>query len=97
MNNNNEMSYSDRLVNALGAASCPTVYIEVVKKFLDDERTIKAEYASQNRGVLTFGKYKDKDVREVFKLDPSYCLWLHTKSQKFLRQDVKDILTELIK
>jgi hypothetical protein len=97
MDINKEMSYSDRLVNALGAASCPIVYIDVVRKFIEEERVKKTQFAADNHGVLTFGKYKDKDVREVYKLDPSYCQWLHNKSQKFLRQDVKDLLTQLMK
>ena len=92
-----EMSYSDRLVQSLKVVDCPSIYIDVLQKFIADEREKKLKFAAVNRGVLTFGKYRDKDVREVYKLDPSYCKWLHEKSAKFLRNDIKEELEVLLK
>ena len=91
-----KLSYSERLILELKTAGCPTNYIDVVHKFMSEEREKKELYATENRGVLSFGKYKDKDVRAVYKLDPAYCQWLHDKSSKFLRSDIKEVLAELL-
>ena len=99
MNTNEEkkLSYGERLIAELQTAGCPTNYIDVVQKFMKSEHDKKVQFAEANRGVLTFGKYKDKDVREVYKLDPAYCQWLNDKSSKFLRADIKEVLAELLK
>jgi hypothetical protein len=89
-------SYSERLINHLNDAKCPEIYIKAVEQFLDNEREKKNKFAAENAGVLTFGKYATRNVRDVFKLDPNYCKWLKDKSSKFLRQDIKNILDELV-
>ena len=92
-----EMTYSERLIFELQTAGCPTSCIDVVQKFMLEERQKKEQFAAANHGVLTFGKYKGKHIEGVFKLDPSYCQWLHDKSAKFLRADIKDMLAVLLK
>jgi hypothetical protein len=91
------LSYCERLILELQTAGCPTNYTDIVQKFMKDEHDKKELYALANRGVLTFGKYKNKDVREVYKLDPAYCKWLNDKSSKFLRADIKEVLVEIMK
>jgi hypothetical protein len=91
------LNYCERLILELQTAGCPTIYTNLVQKFMKDEHDKKELYAAENRGVLTFGKYKNKDVKEVYKLDPTYCQWLNDKSSKFLRADIKEVLAELLK
>lgn len=93
----NKSSYSDRLIEALKAQQCPEQYIEVVKTFVVAERKVKDQYMEANRGIISFGKYKGKNVNDVFKLDKSYCQWMMNKQSSFLRADLKEILTELLK
>ena len=91
-----QLSYGQRLVAKLLESGCPEQYVEVAREFMKAEYEEKKKYIEQNQGILSFGKYKGKNVREVYKLDPTYCQWLLDKSSKFLRDDIKAILNELL-
>jgi hypothetical protein len=40
--------------------------------------TIRQKVINKN-SIITFGKYKDKSVRYILSVEPSYILWLHEK------------------
>jgi DNA polymerase-3 subunit epsilon len=40
----------------------------------------KFKINDKNQIVITFGKYKDKSVQEIFSSDPSYFMWITEKS-----------------
>jgi uncharacterized protein (DUF3820 family) len=44
---------------------------------------------------MTFGKFRGKQIREVFKLDPQYVSWLQ-KNNMYLSDANKIIVDELL-
>jgi hypothetical protein len=92
-----QISFGERLILELKKNDCSEKAINTVRAFEKKDWQDKAKFRAKNSGVLSFGKYKGKNIRDVYKLDPGYCAWMHEKSQKFLSQDIKDVLIELLK
>jgi len=69
-------------------------------KYSEDEETfdLEGKLKKTERGVIfNFGKYKDKTIEEVFKIDPSYYNWLIEKTDmtRYTKIIFKNILTYL--
>ena len=88
-------SYTARLLDVLEANKCPTKYVDLIKKFAADESEKREEEKEATRGIMTFGKYKNRKIEEVFKLDPQYITWLK-KNEKYLSDANKAIVDELL-
>lgn len=94
-------SFGDRLINHLRSQQ-ETLNISN-DSFADLALTIysfeQAERDSRkvNRkpGEMSWGKFKGKQLTDIYKLDPKYCLWL-SKNCEYLSAENKDILTHLI-
>ncbi len=46
--------------------------------------------------TITFGKYKNKKLEDIYKLDKTYIMWLQ-KNNKYLNETNKQIVDELLK
>lgn len=40
--------------------------------------------------VLTFGKYKGKNIRQVIEIDPDYITWMHDQKVCTVSQEIYD-------
>jgi uncharacterized protein (DUF3820 family) len=89
-------SYTQRLIDVLQENKCPTKYLDLIKKFAADESEKREEQNQATKGVMTFGKFRGKQIREVFKLDPQYVSWLQ-KNNMYLSDANKIIVDELLK
>jgi uncharacterized protein (DUF3820 family) len=89
-------SYTQRMLDVLETNKCPTKYIDLIKKFAADESEKRENEKEATKGVMTFGKFRGKQIREVFKLDPQYVSWLQ-KNNMYLSDANKIIVDELLK
>ena len=89
-------SYTARLIDVLETNKCPTKYLDLIKKFAADESEKREEQNQATKDVMTWGKYKNKKIKEVFKLDPQYVKWLK-KNETYLSSANKVIVDELLK
>jgi hypothetical protein len=93
-----KISFGEKLISHLINVSDITEEIKnSIREFEKTEWKLHADAREKNKDILGFGKYKGKNINDVFKLDPQYCKWLHEKSQKFLTESVKLSLIELMK
>jgi uncharacterized protein (DUF3820 family) len=88
-------SYTQRMLDVLETNKCPTKYIDLIKKFAADESEKRENEKEATKGVMTFGKFRGKQIREVFKLDPQYVSWLQ-KNNMYLSDANKIIVDELL-
>ena len=88
-------SYTQRMLDVLETNKCPTKYIDLIKKFAADESEKRENEKEATKGVMTFGKFRGKQIREVFKLDPQYVSWLQ-KNNMYLSSANKVIVDELL-
>jgi hypothetical protein len=88
-------SYTQRMLDVLETNKCPTKYIDLIKKFAADESEKREEQTQATKDVMTWGKYKNKKIEEVFKLDPQYINWC-IKNGQYLSQPQKDLMNSLI-
>ena len=97
-NKTEKKSFNKRLVENLQASCKPTdVLADVIKaieKFALDEVDRIKSYNDANKGKLTWGKYSNKLLVDVAKLDPKYILWLK-KNTEYVNNDLKQILDSL--
>ena len=88
-------SYTARLLDVLEENKCPTKYLDLIKKFAADESEKREQETQATKDVMTWGKYKNKKIEEVFKLDPQYINWC-IKNGQYLSQPQKDLMNSLI-
>jgi uncharacterized protein (DUF3820 family) len=67
--------------------------VKIIRNFEQDDRDSRK--ASQLPGVMTFGKYKDKAIKDVYELDAKYCMWLN-KNNQYLSEENREILNKLV-
>ena len=86
-------SYTDRLIQFLKECGEKECTIKGIKDFSKTEGLkfqLKNEQEKQN---FTWGKYKGKTIKAVFKLDKSYCEW--ALRSNYLSVDKKQIISDL--
>ena len=79
-------TYTARLIEQL-KLDVPKVKIDVlqsIQNFASAQALLITDVEEKDDTVVQFGKYSGKKFEDIFKLDPSYCLWLH-RSKKYLR------------
>ena len=88
-------SYTQRMLDVLEENKCPKKYLDLIKEFAADESEKRENEKEATKGVMTFGKFRGKQIREVFKLDPQYVSWLQ-KNNMYLSSANKVIVDELL-
>lgn len=94
-------SFTDRLVKHLYSKRKTIkvddkVFNEIIQMLNDfDQSDRENRKKSAEPGIMTFGKFKGKHIKDIYKLDPNYCMWL-AKNNKYLSQENQSILTTLI-
>ena len=86
-------SYTDRLIQHLKECGETEFTIKRIKDFSKTEGLkfqLKNEKEKEN---FTWGKYKGKTIKDVFKLDESYCEW--ALRSNYLSVDKKLIISDL--
>ena len=89
-------SYTSLLIEYLESCKTPKKYLDMIKTFSTEYADKMNKEKELNRGIITWGKYKNKRLEEVFKLDPGYMTWLN-KNSKYLSEDNQKIVESLIK
>ena len=93
-------SFSDRLIknlyeNRKKIKTDDKTFSQIVQMISDFDQTERDRKKNAPPGEMTFGKYRGKQLADIYKLDPSYCMWL-AKNNKYLSQENQSILTKLI-
>lgn len=87
-------SYSARLIEYLESNGISKKTVVLIRTFANNEKERIDKLREETKNKFTWGKYKDKDIKEVFKLDEQYCLWAGKSS--YLREEHKELIAELI-
>lgn len=88
-------SYTSRMLDVLQENKCPKKYLDIIKKFAADEAEKREQEKEATKNVMTWGKYKNKKIEEVYRLDPDYINWC-LKNSQYLSQPQKDLMNSLI-
>ena len=89
-------SYTQQLKDHLESNKCPKKYIDMVATFALEYSTKMEEKKKATEGILNFGKYRGKFIKDVVTLDMPYVQWLQ-KNNKYLSDPNKAIVDELLK
>ena len=85
---NRDPSYTDQLISFLKKEGEHEA-VKLVEKF-------KSKWVQERRGVLSFGKYKGKNIIDVEAFDPSYMKFLTEKSDQKVREKTMKIYKEAL-
>ena len=47
------------------------------------------------KGIVTFGKFRGKQLKQIYEIEPTYIKWLKKNSQ-FLSEQNREIVDELL-
>ena len=97
-------SYTQKLINQLNYKfesdeKHKAVYEDIIfeiKSFAQDQRALFEAKETVDEGLMSFGKYKDKKIEDIYKIDRSYVKWLQ-KNNKYLSTKGKEIVDRLMK
>ena len=86
-------SYTDRLIQHLKECGETEFTIKRIKDFSKTEAVKLKKEEEVGKQDFTWGKYKGKTIKDVFKLDESYCEW--ALRSNYLSVDKKQIISDL--
>ena len=66
-----------------------------IVSFIEAETAARVAFDAKHFGIINFGKYKGKSVKDVYLLDKPYLAWMKNKSSKFLSKSVKEEIERL--
>jgi uncharacterized protein (DUF3820 family) len=89
-------SYTQQLKDHMVKNKCPKKYVDLISVFALEYSTKMEEQKKEMIGIMNFGKYKGKKIKDIIELDKPYVMWLQ-KNQKYLNDDNKQIVEELLK
>ena len=93
-------SYTEKLTEHLQAEFKGLKLIDEIvasiKDFALEQFEKRKKLDEESKDVLSWGKYKNKKISDVFKLDSSYIKWL-SKNNSYLRKSQKDAVEECLK
>lgn len=95
MSDQRPKSYTSRLKEYLEQNKCPKKYLDLISQFAADEAERKKGENEATRGVMTFGKFKGKQLSKIYEIEPTYIKWLDRNSQ-FLSEQNREIIKELL-
>ena len=84
-------SYTQRLKEFLEENKCPKKYLDLISEFALEESTRREEQREATKNVMSWGKYKNKNIEEVFNLDPTYIKWC-VKNSQYLTEQQKELM-----
>ena len=90
-----KQSYTEQLKNFLEGKKCPQKYLDLISDFSLEYGEKRKQEQEASKGIMNFGKYKNKKLEEIYKLDKTYIKWLQ-KNNQFLNQSNKEIVEELL-
>lgn len=83
---------ADELINYLSDMGLYEGKLDLtIRAFFVDRHTTRPK---KDPNIIAFGKYKDKRVEDVHKLDPKYIKWLSQSS--YITESQKDIINKLV-
>ena len=88
-------SYTQRLKEFLETNKVSKKTLDLISTFAKEESEKLEEKREATKGIMTFGKYKSKPIKQVYEIDPQYITWLQ-KNNKYLSDDNKAIVEELL-
>ena len=88
-------SYTTRLKEFLQENKVSKKTLDLISTFAKEESEKLEEKREATKGIMTFGKYKSKPIKQVYEIDPQYITWLQ-KNNKYLSDDNKAIVEELL-
>ena len=88
-------SYTQQLKDHLTEQKVPKKYIDMISTFALEYSTKMEQEKKANEGILNFGKYKGKHIKDVVTLDMPYVQWLQ-KNNKYLSPANKQIVEDLL-
>ena len=88
-------SYTQRLKEYLEEHKVSKKTLDLISEFAMEETERREKQREANKNVMTFGKYKNKKIDEIYKLDPTYIKWL-SKNEKYLSEQNREVVKELL-
>jgi len=83
---------ADELINYLSDMGLYDGKLDLtIRAFFVDRHVARPK---KDPNIISFGKYKDKRVDDVYKLDPKYIKWLSQSS--YITDSQKEIITKLL-
>ena len=89
-------SYNQRLIQHLESNKVSKKTIDLIKSFALEETTRREAEKEATKNIMSWGKYRDKQIDEVYKLDPTYIKWC-LKNSQYLSDPQKELMTNLLK
>lgn len=88
-------SYTQRLIDYLEEKKCPKKTLDLVKEFALEETERREKEREATKGIMSFGKFKGKQLKQIFEIEPTYIKWL-SKNEKYLSEENREIVKELL-
>ena len=89
-------SYNQRLIQHLEEKKVSKKTIDLIKSFALEETTRREAEKEATKNIMSWGKYRDKLIDDVYKIDPTYFKWC-LKNSQYLSDPQKELMTNLIK
>lgn len=88
-------SYTQRLKEFLETNKVSKKTLDLISTFAKEESEKLESKREATKGIMSFGKYKSKPIKQVYEIDPQYITWLQ-KNNKYLSDANKAIVEELL-
>ena len=88
-------SYTTRLKEFLQENKVSKKTLDLISTFAKEESEKLEEKREATIGLMTWGKFKNKKIEEVYKLDPQYIKWC-LKNSQYLSESQKELMNSLV-
>ena len=88
-------SYTQRLKEFLEEKKVSKKTLDFISEFALEESERREQEKEATKHVMTWGKYKNKNIEEVYKLDATYIKWA-LKNSQYLTEPQKELMNSLI-
>jgi hypothetical protein len=96
INQEKKPSYNQRLIQHLEDKKVSKKTIDLIKSFAFEETTRREAEKEATKNIMSWGKYKSRNIEDVYKLDPTYIKWC-LKNSQYLSDPQKELMTNLLK
>ena len=87
-------SYTTRMIEFLTENKVNKKTIQLIQEFGKSESVRMEESRNATQGQFTWGKFKGKDIKDIFAIDKQYCQW--ALKSNYLRDDQKELIQKLL-